>query len=368
MIFGVLVISVSSLYFFYLLLLRVSWKANPFFKPKEEQYLPVTIIIPCRNEEKTIATCLESIGAQHYPARYMEVLVVDDHSEDQTVEIAKQHPFVKVLSLPQDLKGKKNALSFAIRQAAHECIITRDADTTSGPEWLSTIVAAQTETKAALLICPVKLNRRFSLLNSLQRLEHFALTILTGGMAFLKKPILCNGANLCFTKTVFNEVNGFAGNENIASGDDIFLLNKIREIKPAGIFFLKNRDAFVCTDTPAGPRAVMQQRLRWTQKNRKNPDFLNAFSGLLIVFCNVFTLSSGILSVFYPELTPYFIFTAIQKCIIDFLLLFLAASFYQQRTVLLAFPVMAIVYPFYTLWMFIAAYTARAEWKGRNIN
>jgi cellulose synthase/poly-beta-1,6-N-acetylglucosamine synthase-like glycosyltransferase len=368
MIFGLFVISVSMLYFLYLLLLRVSWRTHPYFKTKEAIHLPVTIIIPCRNEEKTIAVCLESIRAQQYPAHLVEVIVADDHSEDRSVEIAKQYSFAKVFQLPSDLSGKKSAITFAVSHSTHDLIITRDADTTSDPRWLSTVVTAQVQTNASLLICPVKLNRRFSLFNALQRLEHFALTVLTGSTAFLEKPILCNGANLCFTKAVFNEVGGYAGNETIASGDDVFLLNKVRKIRPAGIFYLKSREAMVCTDAASGLRSLMRQRLRWAQKNRKNPSLFNAFSGLLLVFCNVLVLLCGILSVFYPELTPYFVFTAIQKCIIDFLLLFLAASFYQQRTVLLAFPVMAIAYPFYVLWISIAAYTAKAEWKGRNIN
>ncbi|MCD6067036.1 MAG: glycosyl transferase [Bacteroidetes bacterium] len=369
MIIGTLAISIALLYFLYLLLLAVSWTNNRLYVAGEpENHTPVSILIPCRNEETTIAACLDSIARQHYPAHKVQVILVDDHSEDRTIDLAKQYPFVKILQLPEGTIGKKNALDLGIREAIHELIITRDADTVCNEEWLAVIISAYEKTKAPLIICPVFIRPSFSLLNALQRLEHFALTILGGGTAYLKKPVLCNGANLCFTKTAFREVKGYEGNETIASGDDIFLMNKIRNIKGPGILYLKNRDAGVYTSVPGDLRTMFHQRLRWAQKSRKSSSFLSGFSGFLIALCTILLLTSGILSVFYTELTPYFTFTAILKCFIDFLLLFLAASFYQQRKVLIAFPLMVLIYPFYVVWIAIAVYTTKAEWKGRRTN
>jgi hypothetical protein len=48
---------------------------------------------------------------------------------------------------------------------------------------------------------------------------------------------LCNGANLAYKKTVFTELNGFQGNENIASGDDIFLFEKFYKNIPIVFIF-----------------------------------------------------------------------------------------------------------------------------------
>ena len=67
----------------------------------ENNLLFVSIIIPCRNEEKYIAKCLDSILSQDYPKDKLEVLVVDGMSEDKTKEIvkdySKKYPYIKLL-------------------------------------------------------------------------------------------------------------------------------------------------------------------------------------------------------------------------------------------------------------------------------
>ncbi len=64
----------------------------------------VSIIIPCRNEEKFIGKCLDSIVANDYPKDKLEVLVSDGMSEDRTREIVKsyseKYPFISLIELP----------------------------------------------------------------------------------------------------------------------------------------------------------------------------------------------------------------------------------------------------------------------------
>jgi len=65
----------------------------------------VSIIIPCRNEEKFIGKCLDSILNQDYPKENLGVLVVDGMSEDRTGKIVREHsekhPFIKLLENPR---------------------------------------------------------------------------------------------------------------------------------------------------------------------------------------------------------------------------------------------------------------------------
>lgn len=89
----------------------------------------VSIIIPCRNEEKYIGKCLDSIIAQDYPKDKLEVLVIDGMSEDGTREIVRQrtekHPFIKVIDNPNRIVPP--ALNVGIRQAKGDVIIRMDA-------------------------------------------------------------------------------------------------------------------------------------------------------------------------------------------------------------------------------------------------
>jgi glycosyltransferase involved in cell wall biosynthesis len=109
--------------------------------PKE--YFPmVSVIIPCRNEEKFIAKCLDSIIAQDYPKEKREVLVVDGMSEDKTREIVKQYnhcySFIKMLDNPQ--KIVPTAMNLGIKNARGNIIVRMDAHAEYPKDYLSKIV------------------------------------------------------------------------------------------------------------------------------------------------------------------------------------------------------------------------------------
>src|SRR5580704_10672728 len=72
-----------------------------FDQPEPEQLIDLTVIVPARNEEQSLGTCLESLVAQSEDifqlGRDWELIVVDDHSTDRTAEIARSFPGVTVL-------------------------------------------------------------------------------------------------------------------------------------------------------------------------------------------------------------------------------------------------------------------------------
>jgi len=92
----------------------------------------VSIIIPCRNEEKFIGKCLDSIIAQEYPKDRLEVLVIDGMSEDGTKRIvneySQKHPFIKQLENPKRITPC--ALNIGIKNTKGEIIIRMDAHAT----------------------------------------------------------------------------------------------------------------------------------------------------------------------------------------------------------------------------------------------
>jgi len=85
----------------------------------------ISIIIPCRNEEKYIGKCLDSIIKQDYPKERLEVLVVDGMSEDKTREIIKEYQknysFIKLLDNPYKVTPK--AMNIGIKNSRGEIII-----------------------------------------------------------------------------------------------------------------------------------------------------------------------------------------------------------------------------------------------------
>jgi len=111
------------------------WEALPF----------VTVVVPCRNEEKHIGRCLESILANDYPKERMEILVLDGMSEDKTREIvagyADRFPCIRLVDNPQ--KHIPVAMNIGIRTARGERILKMDAHSTYQREYISRCVHYQ---------------------------------------------------------------------------------------------------------------------------------------------------------------------------------------------------------------------------------
>lgn len=115
----------------------------------------VSVIVPARNEERNIERCLRSVLATAYPA--LEVIAVDDHSEDGTRRIAHaiaaSDPRLQVLEsppLPEGWFGKQWACTTGAARARGELLLFIDADTWHAPDLLPRAVSAMRERGADL--------------------------------------------------------------------------------------------------------------------------------------------------------------------------------------------------------------------------
>jgi glycosyltransferase involved in cell wall biosynthesis len=110
----------------------------------------VTIVVPCRNEERYLVECLDSILACDYPADRLEVLVVDGMSDDGTRamlgEYAARHPIVRMIDNPRRITPV--ALNLAIRAARGDVIVRMDAHVVYPRNYVSRLVAALDEFSA----------------------------------------------------------------------------------------------------------------------------------------------------------------------------------------------------------------------------
>jgi cellulose synthase/poly-beta-1,6-N-acetylglucosamine synthase-like glycosyltransferase len=222
---------------------------------------------------------------------------------------------------------------------------------------------------------PVAFKDEISLFEKMQSLELGALMLSTAGSIFLNKPVMCNGANLAYSRKAFLEVNGFEGVDHLASGDDVLLMYKIEKEFPGGIKFLKDEKAIVQTNAKKNVKEFFEQRKRWASKglNMLNPQtkmvavitYLCSFSLLGMI---VLTVIAACWSRLYLGFLQISLILIGIKCIIDFLLLFLAASFFGKKRFLYLFLPEQIIYIFYVVVTGFLGNKGRYEWKGRKIN
>lgn len=337
----------------------------------------VSIIIAARNEEHTISNCLNSIIKQSYFTKEVELIIVDDHSSDDTIKevqkIADQHSNIKLISIPKQDNGKKQAISAGIKMATGELIVTTDADCIMGPEWLCTIVNFFNQSNAQMIVSPVCFYDEKNGFEKMQSLEFMALMASSGASLYFNKAIMCNGANLAYTKKVFYEVNGFENIDRSASGDDVLLMYKIKRKYPKGVQFLKHPDALVFTKAKSTLKEFFNQRIRWASKGFRalNPE--TKIISLIVYLFNLLLLASLFIGFGYsnsdfhlPILKIGLILLGI-KCIIDFLLLFLAGTFFNKKRFLIYFLPEQIVYILYIVLIGLFGFIGKYTWKDRNI-
>ncbi len=348
----------------------------------------ITVIIPARNEEENIAACLDSIYNQTYPKDLFEVLVVDDHSTDNTLAIVNSYADknVKLISLKDFVTDelnsyKKKAIEIAIAQSTGELIVTTDADCSVKKNWLLAIAAFYEAYQPQFIAAPVSIDCSNKFIEFFQALDFMTLQGITGASVHKKIHSMCNGANLAYTKKAFEEVNGFTGVDHIASGDDMLLMHKIYKLYPDKVMFLKSKEAIVQTAPVNSVKEFFNQRIRWASKADKYDD-KRIFAVLLLVYLvNLLLLVLPFAAIFiktafsinlYPftmvfTVLELWIFLLIIKTIAELIFLMPVSTFFGKRKMLWLFPLMQ---PFHILYTVIAGWLGKFgsySWKERKV-
>lgn len=374
-IFSSFLIVLTALYCSLMIFYMMKWRREKeFIDEKKKPFTNVSIIIPARNEEQNICSCLQSILQQDYPKELVEVILADDASEDKTLQVANEfkiaNKFSNLMIIPlketNSLSPKKRAITEGIKNALGDLIITTDADCTMSQDWLSTIVSFHETKSPKMIASPVCIKNEKTVFDKIQSLEISGLMLLTGAAIFSAKPLMCNGANLAFTKNIFEEVAGYDEMDNLASGDDVMLMRKIQKNYPDGIHFLKSSNAIVFTSAQKTLRSFFNQRKRWASKiGAMNDNFVNAIS-VLIWLLSFSLLLSAFCLIFFGKFVALFIVCFSVKCSIDFLLLFLTASFFEKKKLLLFFLHAEVFQAFYVT-ISVLLLHGKYNWKNRKL-
>ncbi|MEO8768675.1 MAG: glycosyltransferase [Ferruginibacter sp.] len=345
----------------------------------------ITVIIPARNEAANIKACLETIARQTYPENLFEVLVIDDHSTDNTAEIVGSFPAknIKLISLKEYIGDdqinsfKKKAIEIAVQQSKGKLIVTTDADCLVPVNWLATIAAFYEEYNPAFIAAPVSINCNFNFGEIFQALDFMTLQGITGASVHKKIHSMCNGANLAYERAAFYEVDGFKGIDSIASGDDMLLMHKIYNRYPERVLFLKSKNAIVQTAAQKTIAAFFNQRIRWASKADKYDDKRILPVLLLVYLFNVMLLVIPTLCCFVNiqysmfniqcSMIGIWILLLLFKTFIELFFLFPVAGFFNKCSLLWLFPIMQ---PFHIIYTIIAGWLGKFgtySWKERKV-
>lgn len=363
-----------------LILLYRRWllRSPQFSSNTKEARTHFSVIIPARNEEDHIGNCLESLFAQSYPADFFEVIVINDHSTDRTEAVVhsfqQHHPNLRLLNLNELLNGeklnayKKKAIELAIAESTGNWIVTTDADCTVGPDWLLMYDHFIQEKDPVFVAAPVMFRHTGSFLSAFQLLDFISLQGITAAAVSAGYHSMCNGANIAYRKDVFYEVGQFRGIDQIASGDDMLLMHKIKQAYPHRLGYLFSQKAIVTTEPMHDWKSFLNQRIRWASKADKYQD-RSIFPVLALVLAvNALLLLLLIWGGFVKGGWTNWLLLIALKTLVELSLMIPAADFFQKRAVLAWFPFMQ---PFHILYTVIAGWLGKFgsyQWKGRTVN
>ncbi len=349
------------------------WRALPPVALPAHAEVSFTVVVPARNEARRLARCLDALLAQDYPLDRYRVVVVDDHSEDHTAEVARAYAgrgvrLLRLSELPASPSGKKAALAAGIAAADTDWIATTDADSVVPPCWLRYLDAAIQSSGCVMVGSAVLFTSGRGWLACFQQLDYLGTMGLTGAGIAQGGPFLSNGASLAFARAAWMEVGGYGGIDHRASGDDVLLQQKFARRWPGKLAWVKHPAAAVRTPPQPDWSSFRKQRLRWASKAHDYRDRRMAW-----IQATAFGLSlqawAGLLGAFFWSAAAMAALLAWgARALADGLWLrMLARHFGESRSMRCFLPAL-IIHAYYVVDMGLASFRPRPyEWKGRRV-
>jgi glycosyltransferase involved in cell wall biosynthesis len=331
----------------------------------------ISIVVPFRNindlsqkgDDEFVAFLL---SLKEVSQSVEEVILVNDHSVEgamDRIEEFKQANW-KLLALGADVFGKKAALRLGIEEAKTEYIWTLDADVQIVNFRKEKFNSFLFELKEDLVILPVFMRSENSLLGILQSNEWRYLQFMTRLSAKAKLPMMCNGANLIFKRSVF--LDKIEKHQSVSSGDDMFLMSEV--LKEKGSVSL-SWEVFCSVEIfPVNTwKQALHQRIRWAGKTTQLPftksTVLHMAFALLsamhvLAFFGIFELSLHLVCAKFLILKVFVEIVGMQ---------YVFGNRMRANEIVLAISQM-LLYPFFSLLIFISSLFFVPKWKERRVS
>jgi cellulose synthase/poly-beta-1,6-N-acetylglucosamine synthase-like glycosyltransferase len=348
---------------------RHYWNKFPVLETNEmSPPLGISVVIAFRNEESSLPALLNSLNNQVYPRELREVILVNDHSTDRSLQIAENfvrtHPDFQCYNNDKSENGKKAAVLKGMHHTTFNLVVFTDADCTMGDNWLSSVAAVFSRQNAGMIIGLVDMDVKPGLFNHFQEIEFLSLVASGAAAAAGGRPIYCNAANLAFRKDIFLSYADPLSSA-VPSGDDTLFMLRVRKDPSTRIVLMKSVPGMVTTKGAANVREFFNQRSRWASKSRYYTDRDILYTAGLVLGVSVALLISA-LALVMGKNTWLFPGLLLAKSLGDYLFLNDFLFFYSKKVRPLLFIVFETIYPLYVLISATMGLFNRYTWKERN--
>jgi cellulose synthase/poly-beta-1,6-N-acetylglucosamine synthase-like glycosyltransferase len=217
---------------------------------------PVSAVVPAHNEEKVLGRTLEALLGSSYPE--LEVIVVDDGSQDGTAAVASAFVRYGVRLIQQPQSGKAHALRTGFAAARHPIVVALDADTVFMRSTVHRLVGPFSDPRVGAVAGNPKVGNRGTLLTKLQVLEYvLTLNLERRVYSMLSCVPVVPGAVGAWRQSAVDAAGGFTA-ETLAEDTDLTLA-----LGRAGYRVRYVPSAVAYTEAPQTLRQLGRQRNRW---------------------------------------------------------------------------------------------------------
>lgn len=363
----------AALYVLLILAYTLGWYRIVVHDDTEDLPLQsVSVIIAARNEADNIQALLQDLLLQNYPNTAFEVILIDDHSTDDTFErataFARNYPLIDCRIVRAVGHGKKSALSQAMQLATGELILVTDADCRLSSQWIDSMVRAHQHSRAKILLGPVLLDPAKGLFERLQVLEFMSLIGSTAGASGIGWPAMGNGANMAFEREAALKVQSQRSDDRLVSGDDVFMMEAfLKAYGKKGVSFVLSEAAIVRTFPQKSVKSFFRQRMRWVSKSRSYSSASIFFPAVIVFLFNFGLVSLFFAAFFHAFLFLFYLLFVLLKFLVDYPILLAVSTFMKRRHLLKwSFP-LQLIYPFYVVFSVVAGNLIPVSWKGRKL-
>ena len=339
--------------------------------------LRVTVVVAVRNEVESVSACLDDLLSQDYPPELLEVIVVDDGSNDGTGTLvsdrAGRDHRLKLLSTGGEhgseasgwMSAKKAAITLGVEAAEGEIILTTDADCRLPAGWVRGMQAC--------FLDDVGLVAGFSavadcnhLRGGLEGLDFLILMGCAAGSIGNGHPMGASSQSLGYRKAAFAEVGGYDAVRERVSGDDVLLVQLIRRLTSWQVVFVTAPDTFVSHPVSTSWKQLLGQRQRWASnapyQRLLDPVF---FAYLTATFTLGLLLSAAPALLWLGVLSPWVVAgSVLVKVVVELTLLVRGMGLFGRWQLLRYYPAWTVLQPFYTVLIGIMGTFGRVAWKG----
>jgi cellulose synthase/poly-beta-1,6-N-acetylglucosamine synthase-like glycosyltransferase len=247
-----------SLFLFIYYPRRDSMFSCPKGKPE-----PVSIVVPCYNEGKTIGTTIESLLKLDYPKEMIEIIIVDDKSKDNSAEVVRQYmkkyKNVRLIVNKRNSGGAAEPTNIGVKAAKYKYIAVTDADSSPQPDALIKMIGfLQEDEKVAAVTCSVLAKSSNNFIQRLQAVEYVVIAFGRKLLDLIDAVYVTPGPFALYRKKCLIEV-GLFDPQNLTQDIEI-----VWRLIAHGYKARMSLSAKVYSETPTKFKAWWKQRIRWS--------------------------------------------------------------------------------------------------------